>query len=271
MKIATVITAFNPTIRLAKSVENLKLRIDFIVIVNNGIRDNEVLSFIRRKYEEEFVEIIDLHDNTGVAHALNVGVERVRREKSFDYILTLDQDTVVTVEDIRGIVATASKYFTNFGILALTESSTSEDRLFSQVRSAITSGNIVRMDVFSYISYREDFFIDSIDADFNYKVIRAGYVIIRYNKMGMSHELGKTKNKVRFQPSFRLYYITRNSTVLLIERKTTFMQYTYHILSWFFRLILVGDGFNGITAILQGLLDGLTQKLGKNIKYIPTE
>ncbi|MCL6002404.1 MAG: glycosyltransferase [Thermoplasmatales archaeon] len=269
MNIAAVITAFNPTTRLLGSIDSLMKNVDSVIIVNNGDRNDSVLSSIKEQYSNSFVNIIDLPSNMGVASALNIGTEMARKDFSPDFILTLDQDTVLEINEIKNLVYEASQRFPNFGIFVLSESTVNTDELFSKTEGSITSGNIVRAEVLNKISYREEFFIDSIDGDFCYRVLHSGYDIVRYNRKAMTHELGQIKEKIRYEPSFRLYYIARNSTVLFLERKTRFWLYSYQIATLLFRLTLVGGGPKGLAAVLEGFFDGITGKLGKNVKYLP--
>jgi rhamnosyltransferase len=87
---------------------------------------------------------------------------------------------------------------------------------------AITSGNLVRMDVFDKIgTYDEEFFIDCIDFDFSLRVRRAGLSIVRVGAARMQHALGDKACTIpvigrvhTFHSPLRRYYMYRNGLYL---------------------------------------------------------
>ena len=86
------------------------------------------------------------------------------------------------------------------------------------VSYAITSGNLVRMDVFDKTGlYDEGMFVDQLDFDFSLRVRKAGFGIYRVAKATLYHELGDAGAPRTFLGRFhtfhsplRRYYSYRN-------------------------------------------------------------
>lgn len=87
--------------------------------------------------------------------------------------------------------------------------------------SVIASGNVINLNVWSQIGgFDEVLFIDEVDNDFCFRLIRKGYRIVRFNKVFMYHMIGDNtfcliRKKLSYHNSFRLYYIFRNHFVIM--------------------------------------------------------
>ena len=100
-----------------------KLPLFKILVVDNGSTDGGP-EIVRREYPE--VEVIELSENTGFCHAVNVGV----READTPYVLLLNNDTIVK----PGFVE------------ALLERMESDARIFSVSPMMLTMGDETRID-----------------------------------------------------------------------------------------------------------------------------
>ena len=87
--IGALIVTFNPDIEVLKSnVDAIAKQVDVLVIVDNGSNNlNEIETL-------DVENIIALGENKGIAYALNTGMEFLE-ERNMDWVLTLDQDSVV--------------------------------------------------------------------------------------------------------------------------------------------------------------------------------
>ena len=134
---------------------------------------------------------------------------------------------------------------------------------YREINNIITSGNLVRAEVFINLQFREEFFMDQVDFDFDYEVRKLGYRIILADGYLIDHRLATRVGKLLYEPQFRMYYIIRNSTVLLIEGKIPITNYLWQIAYWSFSSIL-HDGIVRFSKIfIVGIIDGLSRKLGK--------
>jgi rhamnosyltransferase len=112
------------------------------------------------------------------------------------------------------------------------------------VSYAITSGNLVRLDLFEKIGlYDEGFFIDCVDFDLSLRLRRAGYAVHQVQGARMRHELGEATPRTGVLDRFyaqhapaRRYYMFRNFLYLAERHARDF------------------PGFIAKLGVLQGLL-----------------
>lgn len=262
--IIAVIVTFNPNVELFKEVMNSLLsQVNKIYIVDNG--SNNLTEIIR--FENKKVKVISLNKNMGIAYALNTGV-RYCLEENPDWILTLDQDTILFENAIKSVFNAYSQFDYDketVGIIALNHKNESNTEEFVETNLVITSGNLVNSKVFQKIKYRDDFFIDQVDYEFDLSISRVGYKILKYTKPLMSHQIGiKDKTGKSFEPIWRIYYVTRNSTFLVTRYNFPFKVYFSQLLHIYYRTFSV-LGIKSTPKLLfvfiKGLLNGLFGRL----------
>lgn len=263
LMVALIVT-FNPDQRLLKSVEVLKNSVNYVVIVDNCSTDKSILLKLIEYCKTGFLTVLELNANRGIAGGLNYGVEYLKAKPKVAFVLTLDQDTILVENDLIRIIGEADRRFDNIGIISLGLKKGNSDE-YKEIKHSNTSGNIVRMEVFNTLRFREEFFMDQVDYDFDYEVIKNGYRIVLADWFLIDHKLGVKRGKLIYEPPSRLYYIIRNSTVLLIEKKMSILEYGHQILYWSLSSILHDGIFQYFKILITGLIDGLTRKLGKKI------
>lgn len=269
LSVAALIVTYNPDHRLLDGLTNLTSLVDYVVVVDNGSIRTNVIDRVKDVVPVNKWFIIKLGQNFGIAYALNRGIEHIIANTNCGYVLTLDQDTIILLEDIKKVIIKVNSNYKDVGIIALTEKAGLKLPEFSEIAFPITSGNIVKMDVFDKIEYRDDFFIDGVDFDFDYEVRKFGYSIVKYNFHSIDHRLGIKKNGLLYEPDYRIYYIIRNSTVLLIEKKINLKMYTFQAFMWIMFSILNGKLYHSIVALISGFIDGINHNLGKNSTFYP--
>lgn len=266
-RVCAVIVTFNPDIQcLRNSLKQLNRQVNKIIIVDNNSNN---VGFIE-KIQDKKITIIKLKDNTGIAHALNVGVKYALKSNPF-WILTLDDDSTIYRHAIKNVISQYikldKKKRENIGILGISDKK--GDKELKEVKFLITSGNLIRSTILLKTSFRDDLFIDLVDFEFDLSVRAMGYRILLYNTKLMEHKLGDSfefmGKKFNFESPTRLYYITRNSTFLLTR-------YHYPIKDWLRHLIWYRNAlyFLGVQSLpvlsykfLSGLFDGIVGRLGK--------
>lgn len=230
--IDAVIVTYNPDIRLLlKNIEAVIDQVDNIFVIDNGSANfNQWNSLINRPN----IAIVPLFENKGIAYAQNFGIKKSQSQNS-DWVLTLDQDTVLPTNYVRKIMN--NSFPNNAGIISgkfvdrsWTEFSTQvyEEPKIEEVHDIISSGNIIDIHAWHKVGgFDEKLFIDYVDFDFDYKLSRFGYAIYRVNDVVFEHEIGngvpesgmKTflglKQKHVFDHSAcRLYFINRNRIIV---------------------------------------------------------
>ncbi len=231
--IAVVMSAFNPPDDLVARIRDWVSWFGPVVVVDDGS------SRVDSRYWEALAEAgaIVLHNpqNMGIAHALNVGVRHAREQFSPDWILTMDQDSSMDADYVHhaletlgsapdpervGMIAAASQN----GVALKTMAG---PRGVVEVLDPMQSGTLVRCDLFDDIGYlRDDYFIDSVDSEFNARARAHGYLLLAAPGCDLGHSLGVSrpmkiagwavhigpkKLQVVYHAPFRVYYITRNN------------------------------------------------------------
>ena len=261
INIVALIVSFNPDQRLISAVKSLDGKLDNIVIIENNSTKKDVIKQLQNGLNNPNVVILELDSNRGIAGALNYGIEYIERNFSADYILTLDQDTIIMVHDLKNLIFEANKRWNNVGIIAMGSKETHRGHGYRERKYAITSGNIVSVEIFRKTRFREEFFMDQVDFDFDYNVRRLGYRIILAEGRLMDHRLGVKIGKLSYEPPTRIYYMVRNSTVLFVEGKLPLYMYINQILSWSLSSMLKVGPFKLFRILLKALFDALNRNL----------
>ena len=168
--------------------------------------------------------LVENDDNKGIAHALNQIAECAEKQ-GYEWVVTLDQESVMpkrsmdeyeqyTQDDDIGIIC-PSVVDRNMG--AEYNPSHQETDVIHQ---CITAGNLVRLEAWKKAGgFSEELFIDGVDFDFCLKIEKAGYKILRVNRIQLLQEVGHGKKiplpfhhqmSVLHHSPTRLYYIARN-------------------------------------------------------------
>ena len=282
IKLAAVIVTYNPEIDRFKDVINsIVNQVDFIVIVDNGSKNiNDIKEICSIKSN---IEIIENDVNYGIGKALNIGIEKLKN--NYDWILTLDQDSVILV-NIKNVIDEINKIYNKevIGLIFLNTKDENKKTKYDEIKKPIISGSIVNSKIFSLgIAYREEFFMDQIDFDFDYNVIINKFKIIKTNFKGQDHELGKKLKTIigkstNYEPDWRIYLMARNSFKLLIEKKFRFIDFFNQFLGWYIRYVVVKPFkfkkiFNYLYLYLIGIKDAIKNNMGvsENLKRLMTQ
>lgn len=223
------IVLYNPAIeRLIENVRSIVPQVEMVYLVDNGsINSVEIDSLFKK---ESKVLLLKNQNNLGIAKALNQMCVKAN-EDGFEWILTLDQDTIspnnliyelfpFTNDDAIGIVCPAV-FFEGWG-----KQLQSAERI-TFVNACMTSASLTSLKKWSSVGgFRDDYFIDFVDNEFCIKLRINGYKIIRVNTCKISHQLGDTKTKkilgvfkikyITHSP-LRYYYMTRNNRRFIRE------------------------------------------------------
>lgn len=285
-KIGCVIVTYNPQIdRLSKVIDSAAKQVTKLVIVDNQSIN---LDSISRLLGDRDIFLIRLPTNRGIAAAMNLGVKFLVRQQ-VDYILTLDHDTILFENAIDEVICSAQRSFEYIDrkvlVIADTTDRNSDYATFKRVDYCITSGNIIPVDLFDQISYREELFIDEVDTDFCYESRTHGYELWLFNRKLMSHRLGETYDLrssrlaflfrgafallrreppqfVAFEQTHRVYYMVRNSILLYKEGKISLSCLISHISLVVPTFILLDDRSSFLRMVFQGVIDAVDNNLG---------
>jgi rhamnosyltransferase len=250
--VLAVVVSFNDGAAVHRCVHALLHQVDGILIVDNGSSDHDV-PLIRELANHAKVSIHWRGRNDGIAIALNTGL-KYAEVQNFEWILTMDQDSVAAPDMIRRY-AEALQHLPRNVSLAPMLNATKSSRLLElcqKVGYAITSGNMTRTDLMRAAGgFRDELFIDCVDFDFSLKFRALGGEIYVIPAAQMCHQLGQKHNIPKLFSKFytnhsalRRYYIFRNGLALI--------SWHYRRFPTFCAKFLLGNLFYLVAIILFG-------------------
>jgi rhamnosyltransferase len=309
--IAAVTTAFHPDERLAAVVEAALKSCERVVVVDNtpgdgpfrsdSLRDLPGVTVLRDGRNRGLAGAL----NAGVAELGVPGGPDQAGDgdgSAPDLILFLDQDSVLSEDLVQGLTA----HFADptIAIAAPAPWDERQGRFYepgtanapdvADRDTVITSGMLVRRSVLAEMSaaagrgpFRTEFFVDHVDNDFCLRVRAAGHRIVRDKRYKLPHSLGQ-RNQHKLpglgasapalsvsssrHPTWRLYWIARNGTVLLREHRKdapAWCRGSAAYLIWWFLLRTLIEPPRGprAVAMLRGFRDGFRGRT--NRRYLP--
>lgn len=272
--ICAVIVTYNPKEELIDNINRLLNQVNEIIIVDNSIdsKENIILDNLKK------VHIIKNNINLGIAKALNIGV-KIAKDKKYKWIMTLDQDSLITENMIDIMMNTYNKLENKEKIMIIAPRSVektfnkfNDDKIeVEEVITEITSGNIVKSILFDKIGFFEEkLFIDLVDHEMCLRVNMAGLKIIKVNKAILLHSLGETKynnflwkkvSTTNHSP-VRRYYMARNRIYVWGKYEKNFPNWVRNdkklFINEIIRIILFEkEKRKKIKLIIKGIKDGL--------------
>lgn len=272
-KTACVIIWYNPSLAEVQNVLTYNSFFTKIYIVDNSDIDNRELS-------EKITNSIYISNgkNLGIAEALNIGCSAAYNE-DFEYCMTMDQDSVWDVNNLRSYLDEIDCNLSDSTALYAPSMHVSDDsfsiigdikRIFIKqkntadkvfVENVITSGNVINLKIWNKIGkFDEKLFIDEVDFEFCFRLISAGYKILKFNNIYFNHTLGEPK-KSFFPMTYsyhgkRCYYISRNKHYVISKYPFFARKYNYSLI---LKLFLIGKlftlQFSDAKYIVQGKKD----------------
>lgn len=283
MRILTGIVTFNPNIdRLRENLKTVTVQDTEILIFDNG---SENYKGIENLVSEFGCEIYRVKENKGIAYGLKYIMDYAILNK-YEWVLSLDQDSVSDA----GIISEYKKYVNNPKIGALTciirdrnfveinkpSCSGNSDKKLKNVQKCITSGCFMRVSAYALTDgYDTSMFIDFVDFDICYAIIRAGYKIVQIPYEGLLHEDGHGAN-ISFwgrkyimyhKSAWRRFYMVRNE--IYVARKFPEIQSPFHTIVhclWQIFLVLIyeEDKLAKLRSGLKGLFAGMIMDIPAN-------
>ncbi|MFH5878078.1 glycosyltransferase [Arthrobacter sp. NA-172] len=184
--------------------------------------------------------MLRLKENSGIASALNAGIE-LARTKPVEYIITVDQDSLLTAEYVRRLVDAAD----SAAAAGITPGLVSPARIHGNPvktagsksgvplgREPIQSGLLIPVSTLDTIgNFWDGLFIDLVDTEYYFRALDAGLptvladaefdhslgTLVDANIWGKDINFQDRALKVRIAASWRYYYIFRNR--ILVGRR----------------------------------------------------
>lgn len=286
LRLAAVLTAYHPDERLAAVVDAALLTCTTVIVVDNTPADEVSAA---DKLADPRVRVVRSAGNVGVGGGLNTGLRELPQDA--EAVLFLDQDSVLSEELVRGLVAHLEDQ--KVAIAApepWDEANASHYATFAGMRSTvsdrdavITSGMVVRKSAIEEVGgFREDFFMDYVDMDFCLRIRRTGARIVQDQSLRLPHSIGDrrehsllfAKVPVIHYPAWRHYWIARNGLILIRENLRREPVWTVKTALYLIRWITVTVLFEPARiscagAFLRGLRDGVSRRV--SAAYLPAD
>ncbi len=282
-KICAIIVSWNPfPSDVTRCVENLAPQVDKIIYSDNGSKKETKKLLEGLKTKNPKIECIWNGENLGIATALNRGVAQAKAEGA-DWVLTLDHDSVPEKDMVKKMLAayadlpekeTIAILCPNF---MLAKGIAYSDLAPRFIETSITSGQLVKMDLFDKIGgYEDKLFIECGDHEFCFHALLQGYKTLlipgailkqRIGNPSVKKILGKTFIVPHYSPE-RYYYQLRN-TVFIYKKyywvvPRWILRDAPHVLYSLIKVVLYEKNpARKIGLAMLGIFDGLRGKLGK--------
>lgn len=98
----------NDTIECLESLKKITYPNYEVIVVDNGSKGNDA-DILEEKYKE-YIKLIRIKENLGFAQGNNVAIREVIKEEKADYILTLNNDTIVEPDFLEELVNCAQRH-----------------------------------------------------------------------------------------------------------------------------------------------------------------
>lgn len=236
MPLAGVIILYNPSTEVFDNILSYVDNLDNLYVIDNSDTKVQIL-FDRIKQISPKCQLLINPSNYGIAAALNQAVELANND-GYEWLLTMDQDSIFYDDS----------YFKTFKennekddvaifipqiIFNESEIEPNKEIVCKAYYDAImTSGSILNIKTcLSLGGFETKLFIDEVDTDYYFKVLKHRYKIVLIERTYLIHELGKERiiqlpfhKTIRIfehQP-FRHYYFTRNYFYLVSKHLRAF-------------------------------------------------
>ncbi|MCO5953386.1 glycosyltransferase [Microbacterium yannicii] len=212
----------------------LASQVDGIVVVDDGSGPTAAAPLDRAR--ELGAHVIALPDNVGIAAALNAGI-RHALDSGADAAATFDQDSHVGPDFVARLVELHDDLHSDgitpgpivpqfFADVSQAARADSQGRLLAE--NSIQSGMLISRALIERVGmFREDFFIDLVDTEYELRCIDSGVPVRAVSGLRLGHRLGARYRRrgrlplpipriVTLSSPFRYYYRMRNR--ILLER-----------------------------------------------------
>lgn len=247
MKISSVTILYNFDENVINNIKTYENYVDEVILIDNS---DEKKYFEKYKKDIEKYTYISMGENVGIAKALNEGI-MYSKEKGYEWILTMDQDTRLTTNiiDKYKYIINELKDDKNIILSPIYVFDRKKTQKFQGIREidyVMQSANLLNVKSFLDVGkFKEEFFIDVVDYEFCLRARKKGYKIISCGDIEVIHNPGITKKskllkiKYGYCNKFRIYYQARN--LLWTAKKYRNVKMLFILLYKFVKIILFFD------------------------------
>lgn len=275
------------TIECINSLQRINYSNYKLLIVDNGSSDGSV-EYFKKIYP--YIELIENNTNLGFAEGNNIGITRALSQ-STDYILLLNNDTVVAPNFLDELIKVAeknpqigivgptvyhygklnkiqfagAKISLNTGRIKLYRLNETDDGQFDElldVDYVCGCALLGKKELFEKIgSLNKYYFAYWEETEWCFRALKAGYKVVYAPKSKIWHKGGASSTKIS---GFSQYHMTRNMFWFMKKHATTkqyllFMVYFFGFRFWFsvFAHIFYYRNLKGFNSFIKGVIDGI--------------
>jgi rhamnosyltransferase len=233
MNIAATVILYYPTDNAFENIEFLSKHFTKVFVYDNTISETTIQNKIEKLTNVKFYKNFK---NEGVAKRLNQAA-KIAIEQGFDWLLTMDQDSCFTEKELKKYIDLFKLYNDkeSVAMFGCNYAQNNPKAISKKIDSEetdilITSGSLLNLKVYKHVgSFDENYFIDHVDNDYCIRAKLAGYKLILFYNINLSHTLGDFKKRRSFKTLYlipkqktvhgplRCYYMKRN--MLYLEKK----------------------------------------------------
>lgn len=288
--VSSIIICFYPDIaKVNKLIKIIEANVGQIIVLNNGGLDENLLDFENKK-----VRVESLGENIGIATGLNIGCD-IAMKSGYRFIISFDQDSTPEKNMVQNLVkeylaceASGQKVaaigpqlidvrngktvfipFVKFTSYWYDEWVGEGTQPVSQL---ITSGCLVDLNAWADGNkFNDELFIDFVDNNWSWRVVKKGYIILGTTKARMVHEISDQIKKTnryslnRYGP-MRRYFQARNAVYHIFYENLSLAQKFYVLKSLIviFISILFSDleSIKSLQQYARGVIHGFIRRLG---------
>ncbi|MGC5628442.1 glycosyltransferase family 2 protein [Georgenia sp. Z1344] len=295
--VCAVVVTYSPDLeRLDPLLTALGAQCARVVVVDNGPGG----SGLEAACERHGAELVALGENTGIANAQNVGIERAVADGA-THVLLSDQDSLPAPDMVAELLAGLDRGEGQgrgpvgaVGPVAGDVRSETEELVYVSRRWGprrarpdevdddglidaaflIASGCLVPAAVLERVGpMNADWFIDHVDLEWGLRARRAGYRLLAVTTARLDHALGDSLVKlpgraqeVHVHSAFRTYFLARN-TVLLLRSGLLPPAWAVGYAVWLgkyvaFNSLLVPGRIDRARRMMRGVVDGVLGRTG---------
>ena len=282
VKIIALIVTYNPNIKVFK--ETLRCVVnaaDKVLIIDNASKNISEIENSTSQFKN--ISIIKNEKNLGISKPYNTAIS-FARENSFDGLLLLDQDSILSdnfVSEYRKhfscqyvclapLIAHRSKEYMEIVGDYFAEQ---KDSPPCEIASTINSGTLINLKILpSQIRFDESLFIDWIDTDFFLQIQKSGLKTLRINTATLLADIGDFKkhkilNRVWFSSNYspqRLLFQAKDTVCFFrkyYKEKNPFFKtqeyVTITLWRWLMMVVFEKKRIRKIFSLIKGLSAGI--------------
>ena len=256
-----------------------------VVVVDNGSAAGEIAA-LRESSQASGFQLIENHENLGIAEALNQGVAWAR-SRGYPWVILFDQDSTITDGFVLRMFATWESHPRRERVGSIhpryKDRVTGVEAPIQRAKedggpiTSLTSGALMPTWIFEQVgSFASDFFIDCVDQEYCFRLRAAGYYVADSKEAILLHSPGHPEKLsvigFSFSPTHhsaaRRYYMSRNRIVVYRKYFRVFpalvLPYMYATLRETAKCFLAErDRARKLRNFLLGTWDGLVGRMGK--------